>query len=245
MCRMLRGVIKMRTKASGSDQAHMLLRRRILRLDLKPGTELDEVTLSHSLGVSRTPIREALIRLSSEGLVTLQRGRGARVTPLDLTTFRSFFEGLDILQRAVTRLAALRRTPADLKTIKLHLLAFEKGAKSFDSEALNDANYEFHTAIGNAARSWYLANAYSRILAEVQRVSYLCFSDLNREDCSLQKHLAQTMQDHRMMFEAIEKQDAEVAEKIAREHVWLFRDRVTSVLMSSELVQGISVVPTK
>ena len=143
----------MRTKASGSDQAHMLLRRRILRLDLKPGTELDEVTLSHSLGVSRTPIREALIRLSSEGLVTLQRGRGARVTPLDLTTFRSFFEGLDILQRAVTRLAALRRTPADLKTIKLHLLAFEKGAKSFDSEALNDANYEFHTAIGNAARS--------------------------------------------------------------------------------------------
>jgi len=76
-------------------------------------------------------------------------------------------------------------------------------------------------------------------------VSYLCFSDLNREDCSLQKHLAQTMQDHRMMFEAIEKQDADMAEKIAREHVWLFRDRVTSVLMSSELVQGISVVPTK
>jgi len=235
----------MRTKASGSDQAHMLLRRRILRLDLKPGTELDEVTLSHSLGVSRTPIREALIRLSSEGLVTLQRGRGARVTPLDLTAFRSFFEGLDILQRAITRLAALRRTPADLKTIKVHLLAFEKGAKSFDSEVMNDANYEFHTAIGNAARSWYLANAYSRILAEVQRVSYLCFSDINKDDRSLQKHLAETMRDHRLMFEAIEKQDPDAAEIIAREHVWLFKDRVTKVLMSSELVQEISVVPTK
>lgn len=234
----------MQTGGSGSDSAYTALRRRILRLELEPGTELDEATLSRRFGVSRTPIREALIRLSSEGLVTLQRGRGARVAPLDLSGLRGFFEGLDVLQRAVTRLAALRRTAGELDTMERHLRSFEKGARSLDSEAVNDANYEFHLAIGKAGHSSYLCDSYRLILAESQRVTYLCFSEYESADRSLPAHLERTMQEHRQMFEAIRVQDADAAERIAGAHVVLFRNRVADTLMAGDAVSGISVPVT-
>ena len=98
----------------GSERVYALLRQQILRLDLRPGEELDEGAVSSRFSVSRTPVREALIRLTAEGLVISARGRGARVAPLDIGDLRAFFEGLDILQRSVTRLAALRRITADV-----------------------------------------------------------------------------------------------------------------------------------
>ena len=77
-----------------------------ISLAIAPGEELDESLLSTRYSVSRTPVREALIRLASEKLVVLSRNRRATVQPLDLAGFPGYLEALDLLQRAVTRLAA-------------------------------------------------------------------------------------------------------------------------------------------
>ncbi len=108
----------------GSERVYRDLRREILHLVLKPGDDLDESVVSARFAVSRTPVREALIRLTAEGLVTSSRGRGARVAPLSIGDLRAFFEGLDILQRSVTRLAAHRRLDSDLARIEASMLGF-------------------------------------------------------------------------------------------------------------------------
>jgi DNA-binding GntR family transcriptional regulator len=224
----------------GGERVYANLRRAILRLELAPGAELDEVTISSRFAVSRTPVREALIRLGSEGLVQMQRGRGARVASLELANLRDFFEGLDLLQRAVTRLAAARRRAADLTLIEAQLLAFEDAAAALDNTAANEANYGFHRAIGDAARSEYLSSGYYRVLAEGLRIAHLCFSEHGGAEQRLPGHFAATVDEHRAMFAAIRERDQQAAEDIAGQHMRLFKNRVASTLTSTEVTQRLS-----
>lgn len=216
--------------ASGGDRAYAEIRARILRLDFAPGLELEEGGLSRLLGLSRTPVREALIRLASEGLVVLQRGRGARVAPLDLGSLRAFFEGLDLLQRAVSRLAAVRRTEADLERIEPHLRAFEEHGRREESLDMTEANYRFHLAIAAAAHSSFLEQAYGRVMTEGLRVTRVAFSEHSEGAPPLVPHLVRTMDDHRDLFDAIRRCDADAAERLAGEHNTLFRNRIAQTL---------------
>lgn len=217
---------------SGGNRAYAEVRARILRLEFGPGLELEEGGLSRLLGLSRTPIREALIRLASEGLVVLQRGRGARVAPLDLGNLRAFFEGLDLLQRAISRLAAVRRTEADLARIETHLRAFEDHGRREASLDMTEANYRFHIAIAEAAHSNFLEQAYTRVMTEGLRVTRVCFSEHYDDIPPLVPHLARTMRDHQELFDAIRNQDADAAERLAGEHNALFRNRVAQTLIT-------------
>ena len=226
---------------AGGEHVYVALRQSILSLALQPGAELEEGILSRRFCVSRTPVREALIRLSSEGLVTLQRGRGARVAPLDLRNLRDLFEGLDVLQRATTRLAASRRLEAELTTIEHHMLAFEAAAARLDSGAVNDANYAFHLAIGEAAHSQYVGSAYRRVMTEGLRVAHLCYSENTNCDRTLTDHLNATAREHREMLRAIRERDADAAEHVAGGHVVLFKERVTKMLISPGLTERIDV----
>ena len=94
----------------GAEHVYRMLRQAILCMELRPGSDLDELEISSRYAVSRTPVREALIRLTAEGLVQAVRGRGSRVAAMNLFDLRDFFESLDLLQRAQTTLAALRRS---------------------------------------------------------------------------------------------------------------------------------------
>ncbi len=228
------------TVAQGQESVYEAVRRGILRLDFPPGSELEEGALSRQFGVSRTPVREALIRLSSEGLVSIQRGRGARVAMLDLSDLRDFFEALDLLQRATTRLAAVRRTAADIEEIERQVVAFEAAASVSDSSAVNEANHRLHLAVGAAAHSARISGSYAQVLAESLRVTHLCFSESARADERLESHLRKTMDDHRKMLEAIRGSDPDAAEKVAGDHVELFRRRVADTLMSTRLTEGVS-----
>lgn len=225
---------------TGSDRVYRDLRRQILRLELRPGADLDENHLSMQFAVSRTPVREALIRLTTEGLVNSVRGRGARVASLDIRDLRAFCEGLDLLQRSVTRLAALRRQKDDLERIEAYMIAFEAGARAQDSEVVNTVNYDFHAAIGDAAHSSFLASAYRRSLVEGLRIGYVCFSEHSGVDERLGPHLRATMQDHRTMFEAIVRRDPDEAERLAGSHVELFRNRIAATILSTDVTRRIS-----
>lgn len=68
------------------------MRRRILTLDLQPGTMLDEVMLANEYGISRTPMREVIQRLNGDGYLVIEQNRGAKVAPMDFATMRQFFQ---------------------------------------------------------------------------------------------------------------------------------------------------------
>ena len=226
----------------GSDRVHAALRQEILRLALAPGSRLDEAALCARFAVSRTPVREALIRLAAEGLVETVKGQGARVAPLDMSSLRPFFEALDLLQRAVTRLAALRRTPAQMARIVELSQAFDAGARALDSTAANEANFALHRAIAEAAHSDYLAQAYDRCMGDGLRLAYLCFSEHTGVDERLERHLELTMADHAAMVAAIATGDPDGAERAAGGHVDLFRSRMGTAMMGTDLVRGVRLV---
>jgi hypothetical protein len=98
--------------------AYEEIKRRVITLELGPGTRLDDRGLSAQLNLSRTPVREAIFRLGAEGFVEL-RADGFVVRPLDLVDIAHFFEAHVVLSRAVARLAARRATPPQLERLGL------------------------------------------------------------------------------------------------------------------------------
>lgn len=228
------------SEASGADKVYHLLRQAIMRHELAPGEDLDEVLISARFHVSRTPVREALIRLTAENLVTSVRGRGARVAAMNLANLRDFFEGLDVLQRALTRLAALRRTDEDLAQIRHHMLAFETATLRRDIDQINEVNYAFHAAIGAAAQSGYMHRAYLSTLVEGMRLGHVTFGEYDGVGASLSSHFEATIADHRAMLDAIGARETGVSEEIAGRHVDLFRDRIVATVLSLEPARGIS-----
>lgn len=223
-----------RSKGTGSSVAYHELRRRIVSLKMRPGEDIDEQALVEELSISRTPLREAMIRLASEGLIALLPNRGARVASFELPQLQEHLEAFELTQRAVTRLAALRRTDADLKRIAHWVEAFEVARARDDSETMIDLNWELHRAIGDACGNRVLAKMYYGLLTEGLRLARLAMSyeSFDSED-GYAGHLAMIIREHREMLAALTDRDAERADRLGLSHTNLARKRVTEFISAS------------
>lgn len=145
-----------RPKGTGSQTIYAELQRRILRLELLPGTDIDEQTLVRQFKLSRTPVREALLRLAHEELVELIPNRGARVAPLHFHEVAEIFDALEIGLRVTSRWATIRRTPAQLDVIRGYSREFADAANDDDFHGMTEANRNYHIAIAEAAGNRHL-----------------------------------------------------------------------------------------
>src|SRR5262249_5715626 len=116
-------------KETGSARVYCQLRQDILRVRLAPGALLDEVRLSERFNLSRSPVREGLVRLSSEGLVQILPNRSTIVAPIDFQGIPDFLEALDLLQRVTHRSAAYFRNEKDLIEIVAKQRGYEEAAR--------------------------------------------------------------------------------------------------------------------
>ena len=208
-----------RGKSPGWKNVYDTLRMEILSLTLAPGQLLDETTLSERFGFSRSPVREALIRLAGEGLVVTLPNRSTIVAPIEIATFPKYVEALDIAQRVNTRLAAELRSDADLDHIARRLREFEASARSGDYLVMSEANKQFHMAIAVAGRNPYLVSFYERLLDQGRRMLHMHFEYLARV------HQSYSLTDeHDSMLEAIREKDVARADELAHIHTWQFRD---------------------
>ncbi|MCP3713061.1 GntR family transcriptional regulator [Paraburkholderia sp. CNPSo 3274] len=212
------------------------LRRQILTLQLKPGAPLDEVSLAAQFGLSRSPVRDALARLISEGMVTILPNRTTLVTPLEIEEFPKYISALDLIQRAVTRLAALYRTDDDLVRIQKADDAYMRAVDSGDSEALTETNKALHIEIAHAANNPYFVGYYERLLGEGQRLTHLHF-DFTVTSANATK----LGRDHAEIIDAITRKDADLAERLAHEHTMLFQKRFLDY-MRQNMTESMAVV---
>lgn len=214
-----------RAKGTGARHAYEALRDEILSMRLSPGQPLDETSLASRFGMSRSPVREALIRLAGEDLVVILPNRSTIVAPLDVMSFPKYVEALDIAQRMNTRLAAELRTEEDLKVIARRQKDFEAAVKSGRHLAMSETNKQFHMAIAAAGRNPYLANFYERLLNQGRRMLHLHFEFLERT------HEGYLLTDeHVDMLEAIRARDVEKADRLAHGHTRQFRDNFIAFL---------------
>jgi DNA-binding GntR family transcriptional regulator len=219
---------KLTAKAAGWKGVYDVLRREILSLTLKPGELLDETGLSRRFGFSRSPIREALIRLSGDGLVVNLPNRTAIVAPIDIASLPQYVDALDLAQRSNTRLAAELRSEADLAAIAREQKGFIAAVKSADYLAMSETNKNFHMAIARAGRNAYLASFYEKLLDEGRRLLHLHFDYIDRtQDGRL------LTDEHEEMIEAIRAKDVARADHLAHVHTRQFRDRFLDFLRAN------------
>jgi DNA-binding GntR family transcriptional regulator len=207
------------------------LRRRIVTLELAPAADLDEAELSAAYGMSRTPVREILIRLQTDGLVVARHNRGVSVTQLDVGRLQSWFEAGPMVHKAVVRLAAYRRRKGDLEVIRGAMEELEEAMAAEDGPGMVLANERFHDLIGQAARNAYLYASYSRVLADHARIAELCYGYEGGARAEDDKQL--TRRQHLALYEAIASGDAATAEQVIEEHLTRSADGLRHILKRS------------
>lgn len=212
-------------KGRGALLVYDELRSEILALRLPPGEPLDETSLADRFGMSRSPIREALVRLSAEGLVVMLSNRSTLVAPINMSDFPRYVEALDFLQRINTRLAAQNRTSADIERIVQAADAFDEACVRNDHLAMSATNRDFHMEIGRAGRNAYLNRAYGQLLDEGRRILHLHFDYLETS-----KSDGLLGSEHREMIEAIRRGDVAEADRLAHAHTRQFHKRFMDFL---------------
>jgi DNA-binding GntR family transcriptional regulator len=219
-----------RPKGTGMQRVYAQVREDIIALRLPPGADLDESSLEQRFAVSRTPVREALIRLASEGLIVLLPNRGARVTHIDISDIPSLFEALELCQRATTRWATARRSPADISDLRRTNQAFLEAVRNGDSESMGEINKEFHMLVGRACGNRYFESLYASLLAVSLRLARTAFAFAPTNDDYYETYYMEVVRQHEAMIDAIERGDAEAADNLAGLHTNLFRERIDRYL---------------
>ena len=206
-------------KGTGWKSVYETLRTEILSLTLAPGQMLDETSLADRFNLSRSPVREALIRLSGEELVVMLPNRSTIVAPIEVASFSKYVEALDIAQRMNTRLAAELRTDHDLKVIAEKQRKFVAAVKINNQLLMSETNKNFHMSIARAGQNPYLMGFYERLLNQGRRMLHLHFEFLERT------HEGYLLTDeHDEMIKAIKNRDADRADSLAHAHTRQFRD---------------------
>lgn len=195
---------------SVADLAYERIRSLVLGGELAPGTRLGQVELAERLGISRTPVREALRRLGGEGLVEGYSNRGFRVTDLGLDAVLRRLEVRAILEPGIAALAAGRRTERDLEAMQG---AIDAEIQARDGLEAHDASRRFHVALARASGNDEFVRVIESLwLVEVGRRLLFRRStepDWQREDVS----------EHREVLAAVSEGHAAEAERLMAGHV--------------------------
>jgi GntR family transcriptional regulator, rspAB operon transcriptional repressor len=201
-----------------TSQVYGIMRRAIVNLHLAPGSNINEKLICDQLGISRTPLREAILQLQSENLVSVIPNSGTYVSKIDL---QSVFDGQlvrDALELKVVRLAASRMTPQFERALDFNLHQQKRMAVDVDYDEFYLLDEAFHAMIcefGASAYIWKIINGAKAQLDRVRRMSYPLVSHL---DLVLNEHIA--------VVDGLKQREPEVAAAAMKIHI----DRVFTVI---------------
>lgn len=220
------GAGQTRARGSGAVSVYETLRREILDMRLPPGEPLDEARLSTRFSLSRTPVREALVRLTSEGLATTLPNRNTIVANVDFASVPSYLDALMLMYRVTCRLAALRRTPQDIEVLRRLQGLFAQAVASTNAVEMIIVNRDFHVAIARAGRNEYYTEFFARLLDKGQRLLRIYYSSYS--DRLPQEYV----EEHDAIITAIALGDQETADRLGAEHATQVVTQIQSFLGS-------------
>jgi DNA-binding GntR family transcriptional regulator len=210
------------------EQAAKKLRTLIVRGDLLPGEPLLEVSLSEALGISRTPLREALKQLAAEGLVELRLNRGAVVAPLRREELTELFEAVSGIERCAAELAAQRMTTSDVQRLEALQKRIERHHDRGELRAYFEINQQIHSTIVDFSRNSVLKTSHDALLARAERARFFALSAHGRWD--------ESVREHRQILAALKARDAERAGRLLGQHVRRTGETVAEALTNKESV---------
>jgi DNA-binding GntR family transcriptional regulator len=196
-----------------SDFAYALVRNKILTLEYGPGATLNQATMARDLGISTTPLREALRRLESEGLVELDAHRDARVTDLSAEEARDLLEMRRALDPLAASLAADRRATSDIVDVRA---AFDDLRPLSNRPEVTDlvAHRRFHRAIYSASHNELLISTLDGLWDRADRYRLLGLQEKRDET-----ERDETAAEHRALLDAVVAGDATEAAEVMGRHI--------------------------
>lgn len=194
---------------------YRLLRRAIIEQALVPGTRLPEDTIGEQYGVSRTIVRQALVRLESEGLVETKPNRGACVATPSLEEARQIFEVRHCLEREVIRQLVDRISMLGLDALETHV-AREAQVRNKDGPASIRLAGEFHILLADLTGNKILARYVAEVVSRCSLILAI-YGRSHSSDCAVDEH--------RQIIDAVRGGDAEKAEGIMTHHLGAVEDR--------------------
>lgn len=198
-------------RAALHEQAAIRLRTLIIHGELAPEAPINESDLSEALGISRTPLREALKLLASEGLIELRPNRSARVSPMRPQEIEELFEAAGGIERIAAELAASRATPRDLQRLRNLQERMERFYETGKLAEYFELNQQIHRFIVACARNSALKATHDWLLARVERARFFALSSQYRWN--------ESVIEHRAILKALETRDSEKAGQLLDTHI--------------------------
>lgn len=187
------------------------MREAIIRGDLAPGERLMEVQLAEEMGVSRTPVREAIRKLELEGFVAMIPRKGAYVADYTIKDITDVFEIRAALESLAAGLACERITEQEIDELQILVVKVGKTIKDNDIDALVEVDTEFHDRIYKASRNSRLEQMISNLREQIQRFRATSLASPGR--------IKDTLEEHKGIVDAIATRDIALAQRLAAEHV--------------------------
>jgi DNA-binding GntR family transcriptional regulator len=189
-----------------------LLRQRIFQRELEPGCWIDELKIAEEYGISRTPLREALKVLATEGLVTMKVRRGAYVTEVSTQDLSDVYHLLSLLESDAAGVVATKATDAELAELVALHAALEETAKpgTANTDAFFAVNERFHMRLLEIANNRWR----DQMVADLRKVM-----KLNRHNSLLKAgRIQESLQEHRAIMDALTSRDATATVERMRAH---------------------------
>lgn len=187
------------------------LREQIFSHELAPGSWLDEQSLAIAFGISRTPMREAIKVLASEGLVTTKMNKGAYVTEVDRRDLEQIFTVLSLLEGQAAKETAIKASEAQLTQLDNLHHRLEKAAADRDTEQFFEINVKFHELIQEIAGNKWM----NGVIEDLRKVLKL----QRRDSLTRSGRLLSSLVEHREILQAILKRDPLAADQAMRKHL--------------------------
>jgi DNA-binding GntR family transcriptional regulator len=211
-------------------QVYKAIRDAIVGGKLSPGERIVEDRLCSELGVSRSPVREALRKLEGEGLVAILPRRGAVVTELSERDGIDLLEVREALEGLAARLAASRITVAELGELEQICARMGRAIASGDDVALVEQNTKFHHAIIQASRNRWIGEFMAGVRAQTRRIY--------RSSIELPGRGPGSLREHTELVAALRQGDPQQAEALARQHVQRALDAAQAMGLAMEYGRG-------
>ena len=202
------------------------LREAIILGRLKPGERLMEIQLAEEMGVSRTPVREAIRKLELEGFVVMVPRKGAYVAGISVKDIVDVFEVRAALEGLAAGLAAERITSEEMDQLERSLLKINAGSGE-DFDAVVEGDISFHDIIYNASRNHRLVQIITHLQEQLLRFRMTSLSQPGRTKIALDEH--------KTIVEAISDRNVELAQTLAREHIENAEQSLLNALREEEI----------
>lgn len=220
------------TKQPLAAVAYEAIVRRIISLEYQPSQHLEESQLMEDLGIGRTPVREALVRLQGENMVESHPNKGVIVRPITLQNTKAMFESTGIFESGVVDIAVTKNCAGAIKKMKEANDRVLKTVKQGDLLGMVEANHNFHMALAGASQNEFLIRAVHDVRSEAKRLSYLSYNTVMGAEQNLEGHYESVIEEHEQIIACLEAKDASGLKQLLKHHLEIFRKRIVQFMVS-------------